>query len=219
MKILLPAVLVLAFAGCKPRDFDGTETNAITIKRLAKIEALPKMEGCFRITLVKIRELTTSVPKSFFEQANCDFMAENSGAADRIKKDWATASQAKTLSGCLLAFQPLASDISFSYSLIMRTEQSGVTNGSWTENPLASAETRQQSDGQGGIIMITPERKNFSGRIAFEALGQGNGRAYLSTDGSADARDAKIVVEFKNNTSTVLKYYGHVVENIPCTGQ
>jgi hypothetical protein len=218
MRVSFFVAFGLAFAGCKARNYETSQTNAINLKRIAKIAALPQMSGCFRVALVKVRSLTTSVPKSFFEQANCDFMAESTAAADRIKKDWTTANESNSLSGCLLAFQPLNSDISFSYSLIMRTEENGVTNASWRENSLSSNETRQQSDGENGILVITPERNNFTGPAVFESLGQGTGRAYLSANGTADARSAEIVVEFKNNVSSVLKYYGHVVENIPCKG-
>jgi hypothetical protein len=210
----------LAAVACKPRDFDNTESEAkgIEIVRTDARNVVPPLNGCFRVSLLKMQSIKSSTASTarYFDE-NCNFLGSSAASGSEVLKSWQAARNKQQTPGCFLAFEPPKVPIVFQYQLLVTQNVGGESAGSWNEVLREGNTNTVFSESLNQNVTVKLDSKSFQNqRVLVTQRGKDSGIVYVSPNGTTTAAGGSIVVDYKGSVPTVLKYDGHVVENVPC---
>lgn len=219
--LFLSSLLLLS---CKRDDSQNSSLKSIEIMRQTNANTIPYLKGCFRVLLLKIQPTkNTSINTLNNFDANCNFRALNKNSAQNVLSLWKTASDTEKRNGCLLAFEPVKTNIVFSYGLTVTnnasssSESSSRALGSWTEILKEGTTANIFSKTLNQSITVQLSSNSFERQNALIIYrGPNSGIIYLDKNGAPTEAEGSIIVDYQDSSSYIAKYDGHVIENIPC---
>lgn len=200
---------------------DSAKTNGVNVVRRGNADAIPPLNGCFAVKLVKVRDYPKSAnfPLSSFFDEKCNFIAKDADSAGEALKFWQKAKTEKRLSGCFLVFEAPGAATIFAYSLLTSLYQKAGTEptGAWQETLKEGTTVSIFSEHLRENITFQPTASNFVAKLNLVSSGLNSGTIFLSSEAAPSGEsNSKIVLKYSNNSSSIFKYDGHVIQSISC---
>ena len=220
IKILFAAsVFGLTLEGCRSVEDSHLQNVVVSsVGASSSCDMQRALVGCFKIVLAKstpIYPINDSDPN--FDRDNCDFSGNLEKSSVGVAARWKTETE-KTLlpgsnakkSGCLQAFVSPENPLMFKYFFKVSPNNSGQINGIWEDVPLSPTSMATTKDLQ---WRVEPKMEKIAAGGTCLANDRTSGQYVFNLQPNGKA---SIVVSFNNDRPTVLKYFGHVIENVSC---
>ena len=220
MNILFAAsVLGVTLQGCRSAQESQLQNVIVSsVGASSSCDLQRALVGCFKIVLAKstpIYTINDSDPN--FDRDNCDFSGNLERSSSGVASRWKSEAEKTMLagsngkkSGCLQAFVSPENPLLFKYFFKVNPSTSGQINGIWEDVPLSSASIATSKDLQ---WRVDPKMEKISSHGSCLANDRSSGQYLFNIQPNGKAA---IVVSFNNEKATVLKYFGHVIENVSC---
>ncbi|MEI8026483.1 MAG: hypothetical protein WCI18_09050 [Pseudomonadota bacterium] len=220
MEILFAtSVLGLTLEGCRSAEESHLQNVVVSsVGASSSCDMQRALVGCFKIVLAKstpIYPINDSDPN--FDRDNCDFSGNLERSSGGVVTRWKAEAEKTQLpgsnakkSGCLQAFVSPENPLMFKYFFRVTPSASGQINGTWEDVPLSSTSMATTKDLQ---WRVEPKMEKISSDGTCLANDRSSGQYMFNLQSNGKA---SIVVSFNNDKPTVLKYFGHVIENVSC---
>jgi len=213
-------VLCLTLEGCRSVEESHLQNVVVSpVGASSSCDMTRALAGCFKIVLAKsTATYTINDSDPNFDRDNCDFSGNFGESSREVLSRWHAEAEQTLLpgsnakkSGCLQAFVSPENPLMFKYFFKVKPSAAGQINGIWEDVPLSSTSMATTKDLQ---WRIEPKMEKISSNGTCLANDRNSGQYTFNIQSNGKA---PIVVSFNNDKPTVLKYFGHVIENVSCS--